>query len=53
MTKPICVALEIGHGKTGTTAQLVGMAFEQTIGVDLLKHSQAEIEVVIKATKRA
>jgi SAM-dependent methyltransferase len=32
-------ALEIGHGKTGMTAQLVGMAFNKTIGVDLMKHS--------------
>lgn len=32
-------ALEIGHGRTGMTAQLVGLAFARTMGVDLFKHS--------------
>jgi len=37
-------ALEIGHGKTGITAQLVGLAFEQAWGVDLFKHSREGVE---------
>lgn len=32
-------ALEIGYGKTGMTAQLVGLAFARTMGVDPFKHS--------------
>lgn len=41
-------ALEIGHGKTGITAQLVGIAFDQTFGVDLLKHSEDGIDAARK-----
>ncbi|MCG8552202.1 MAG: class I SAM-dependent methyltransferase [Desulfobacterales bacterium] len=37
-------ALEIGYGWTGITAQLVGLAFSQTRGVDLLKHSQEGVQ---------
>lgn len=37
-------ALEIGHGRTGMTAQLVGLAFAKTKGVDLFKHSVDGIE---------
>ena len=36
-------ALEIGHGKTGLTAQLVGTAFRRVIGVDPKKHSEVYI----------